>query len=414
MTAETFPSDEELLARFRPVFDRLRADAARRERERLHPFAEAEELRRLGFGAIRVPRPYGGAGASLRQLFMILSELASADSNIPQALRQHFFRVEMLLLEPDAPDNHRWLERVVGGDLFGNGTTEPHGAKLGQIATRVYRDGSRFRLEGKKVYCTGNLYAQWIPIAALDEHGKPVVVIVASDAPGVSILDDWDGFGQRLTATDTTIFESVRVPAEDVTYISESDGHHGAGFHQMILVSVLAGIGRAVRDDLIREVRARKRIYYTGTGELPRHDPIMQEAVGSIAATVAACDALSAHAAGTLQDAWSLWAAGRDFATVDGAFVTAETTIGMAQIVLSRDIVDVAGRMFDCLGASSTTRPAGLDRHWRNARTVATHNSALFKARVVGDYLLNGTPPRVFQAGHDVGEKAEGRAGDAV
>jgi alkylation response protein AidB-like acyl-CoA dehydrogenase len=405
MIAHDTPTDAELGARFAPVFDRLRLSAAQRERERAHPFPEVRELQALGFGALRLPRERGGLGASLRQLFALLTELAAADSNITQALRQHFFRVEMLLLRPDDPDHRRWLDRVAAGDLFGNGTTEPHGLKLGQIATRVRRAGAGYRLDGKKIYCTGNLYARWVPLVALDEDGQQVLVVVPSDAPGVVIRDDWDGFGQRLTGTDTTEFQNVFVPAGDVTPIGAFEGHHGAGFHQLVLVATLAGIGRAVRDDLVREVRGRTRIYFTGTGELPRYDPIVAEAVGSIAATVEACDALATQAAATLHEAWAVWTSGADFATVDAAFVHAETIIGMAQIVLSREIVDVAGRLFDPLGASSTLRTNGLDRHWRNARTVATHNSALFKARVVGDYLLNGTPPRIFRAGHDVGEK---------
>jgi len=35
----------------------------------------------------------------------------------------------------------------------------------------------------------------------------------------------------------------------------------------------------------------------------------------------------------------------------------------------------------------------GLDRHWRNAQTVATHNPAAFKARQLGDHLVNGAVP---------------------
>jgi len=73
--------------------------------------------------------------------------------------------------------------------------------------------------------------------------------------------------------------------------------------------------------------------------------------------------------------------------------------------MLSQQVVDVAGRIFNCLGASSTLIPLGLDRHWRNARTVATHNSVLFRSKVIGDYVLNGTVPELFRVGHDVGEK---------
>lgn len=41
-----------------------------------------------------------------------------------------------------------------------------------------------------------------------------------------------------------------------------------------------------------------------------------------------------------------------------------------------------------------------LDRHWRNARTVATHNPLVYKAKVIGDWAINGTePPYVWQIG---------------
>ena len=243
-------------------------------------------------------------------------------------------------------------------------------------------------------------------LSAVNQNDEPVLVMVPANAPGVEIWNDWDGFGQRLTGTDTTTFTDVEVTAADVTPAGVKGGHHGAGFHQMVLVAVLAGIGRAARDDLVADVQRRKRIYYTGTGDIPRRDPIIQESVGAIEARVTGCVALADHAAVALQDAWDLWAAGADFATVDRAFIEAEIVIGAAQVVLSREVVDIAGRLFDGLGASSTLQSRNLDRHWRNARTVASHNSALFKARVVGDYVLNGTPPALFRVGHDVGERA--------
>lgn len=399
-------TDESLLAPFAAVFERLRASAAERERARVHPFAEVKELRELGFGALRLPPELGGHGASLSQLFRLLTELGTADSSLPQALRHHFFRTEMFLLQKDTPQGRRWLERVAAGDLFGNGTTEPHGAKLGQIGTRVVPDGSGFRLNGKKIYGTGNLYAQWLPVAAVDQNGEPIQVVVPADGAGVAILNDWNGFGQRLTGTDTTVFENVAVPAENVLQTGASEGHHGAGFHQLVLVATLAGIGRAARDDLVADVRRRNRVYYTGTGQIPRRDPIIQEAVGTIEAIVRSCVALSERAALALQHAFELWSAGGDFRSVDAAFVAADIEVGAAQVMLSQQVVDVAGRIFDCLGASSTLIPLGLDRHWRNARTVATHNSALFRAKVIGDYVLNDVLPEIFRAGHDVGEKA--------
>ena len=50
-------------------------------------------------------------------------------------------------------------------------------------------------------------------------------------------------------------------------------------------------------------------------------------------------------------------------------------------------------RLFDALGASATDEAKGLDRYWRNARTVLSHNPWVYKARIVGDWLVNGTGP---------------------
>jgi len=44
-----------------------------------------------------------------------------------------------------------------------------------------------------------------------------------------------------------------------------------------------------------------------------------------------------------------------------------------------------------CVSATSLTR--SFDRHWRNARTVASHNPAIYRERAIGDYYLNGQKP---------------------
>ena len=49
----------------------------------------------------------------------------------------------------------------------------------------------------------------------------------------------------------------------------------------------------------------------------------------------------------------------------------------------------VALMLFSVGGASATGREANLDRHWRNARTIASHNPAMYKARAIGDLLIN-------------------------
>src|SRR5262245_7183271 len=65
-----------LASRFRPIFERIAAGTAERERRRELPHDAIGWLKAAGFGAVRLPVRDGGAGASLPQLFRLLTELA--------------------------------------------------------------------------------------------------------------------------------------------------------------------------------------------------------------------------------------------------------------------------------------------------------------------------------------------------
>lgn len=75
-----------------------------------------------------------------------------------------------------------------------------------------------------------------------------------------------------------------------------------------------------------------------------------------------------------------------------------------AQAVVPEAVLEVCTRIFDTLGASATSATLRLDRHWRNARTLATHDPAAFKVRMAGDWLVNGTPPTAYTSAGEVPE----------
>jgi hypothetical protein len=56
--------------------------------------------------------------------------------------------------------------------------------------------------------------------------------------------------------------------------------------------------------------------------------------------------------------------------------------------------------LFDALGSSATKRGLNLDRYWRNARTISSHNPRIYRDRIVGDFAVNGTaPPGQYKVG---------------
>jgi alkylation response protein AidB-like acyl-CoA dehydrogenase len=378
-----------LAARFRPLFESFREGATRRDRDRRLPFDEFDQLKRAGFGALRVPAADGGAGTSLPELFALLIELSEAESNLTQALRAHFGFTEDVLNSNDASRRDRWLGRIGRGDMFGGAWSEVGDAKLAAFSTRVSGSGNDLRLDGTKYYTTGSLFADWIDVGATDAAGEGIGVIVARRASGVEILDDWDGIGQTLTASGTAIFTRAPVEAADITKADTRFGYAPA-FFQLVQLAAIAGIGRALANELAHAVARRARTYTHAAAARSSADPQVLEVVGRVRAAAYAAGAIVLKVAEALQRAADL----RDNSeTFVKAVNIAELESAQAQSVVIDLVLQASTNAFDALGASAVKRDAGLDRHWRNARTLASHNPRIYKDRIVGDYAVNGTPP---------------------
>ena len=383
------PGYEALAEPFRPVFRRIRDGAVLRERERILPYEAIGWLTQAGFGALRVPRESGGGGASLPELFALLAELAEADSNITQALRAHFGYAEDVLNATDDARRALWYRRFVEGELVGSAWTEIGSAGIEAFSTKVSRKGGGLVLNGSKFYTTGSIFADWIDVGAVDEAGETVSAVVAARAPGVEILDDWDGFGQRLTGSGTATFKDATLSADHVVSGDLRFGY-SAAFVQVVHLATLTGIARAAAGDAARAVAARRRTFTHAAATRSSQDPQVLQVVGHVHAQAYAAGAVLQKTAEALARAFE--SRGRGPAE-DEALVAAEIEVAQAQAVITALVLDSTAAVFDALGASATDRGAGLDRYWRNARTISSHNPRIYKDRVVGDYAVNGTRP---------------------
>jgi len=406
-----YPAPAELAARFRPLFAEIAERAAEREHTRELAFDAVQRLRAAGFGALRVPVALGGLGASPEQLAELLIELGEADSNLPQILRAHFGFVERLHAEVAPAQRERWLRLVAQGAIFGNATTETGDGALGRHRTTLARDASNgqgWRLDGEKFYSTGTLYADWIAVAAnrVGDAGQPDVVdtvnvLVPADAAGIERIDDWRGFGQRLTGSGTTRFDAVAVGDDQVISFPRNVPTPMTAFFQLVHLATLAGIARAVERDAAAFVRARRRVYSHGSGATPAEDPLVQQVVGQLGGTAFVAASTVAAVAQGLGEV--------ERARLRGEPVSAalldevELRAAKAQAVIPDLVLAAATRLFDIGGASALDESRRLDRHWRNARTLASHNPAIYKARAVGDNAINGAAPTYYWS---VGAKA--------
>jgi alkylation response protein AidB-like acyl-CoA dehydrogenase len=377
---------EELRAHFAPVFAKIAEGNLERERDRVFPHEQVTLLNEAGFGTLRIATDRGGWGASLQQVFLLLADLGTADANVAHIWRNHLAFVEDRLNATVSDANDAWIARFLGGQFVGGGWTEANNVTLANLVTTVQADGDHFAVTGAKFYATGSLYAEWLDVLGRGDDGELLTALVRADDPGVTLVDDWDGFGQRTTASGTARYENARAERGDVFPAAERFAYQGH-FYQTAMLSVLTGITRAALRDGSTALTGRKRNYPQGLAQVPSDDAQLLAVIGEVSADAFAAEAALAQAGAALDRIHG------DEQNAKRRLVEAEVAVTQAQLVIIAAALRATTTVFDALGASGVSVERGLDRHWRNARTLASHNPRVYKARILGDYLINGKDP---------------------
>ncbi|WP_408898447.1 SfnB family sulfur acquisition oxidoreductase [Nocardioides sp. R1-1] len=386
-------SGEQAVATARELAAAFAAGAAERDRTRQLPTAQVEELSASGLLAITVPRAYGGAGLGAAVLAEVLRLLATGDPSVAQIPHSHFVYVNALR-EQGTPAQQEFLfGEVLAGRRFGNAQSELASKHVREHATTL-RPGvtgeaaGEWVLDGEKGYCTGAAFAHWIPVLAhLGEGGPLHVAWVERLAPGVTVVDDWDGLGQRTTASGRVLLDGVRVAADRVTpyhLTFERPQTYGA-FAQLLHAAIDVGIARAALTDAAEFVRTRSRPYPDAGVDRAADDPLVVHAFGEMELAVRGSEALLAEAGREVDAA--------DAALTEESAGAASLAVAAARASSAAVSVDVASRLFEVGGTRSALAALGLDRHWRNARTHTLHDPAAWKVQHLGRHALDGTPP---------------------
>ncbi|WP_338050184.1 SfnB family sulfur acquisition oxidoreductase [Pseudomonas typographi] len=344
--------------------------AAERDRERRLPHAELDRLSASGLLALTVPKAFGGLDASVATVAEVIALLSAADGSIGQIPQNHFYALEVLRVNGTAAQQRRLFAEAQAGVRFGNALAEI-GTKTSQHrTTSLTPDGTGNRINGRKFYATGALFAQRVPTSVIDPEGRQQMAFVHREASGLRIIDDWSGMGQRTTGSGSVVFEQVYVDADDVVPFQASFERPTAvgPVAQLLHAAIDTGLARGAFD------RARQLA--------EPHDDLVAYSLGELAVHVAATEALLRVAGEHVQ-------AARE--APDSARVAA-ASLAVAEVrALSTDTSLAAGNLLVELAGSG----AGLDRYWRNARTHTLHDPVRWKYHAIGNYHLNGElPPR--------------------
>ncbi len=388
-TAHVIASDDEALAAAAELAADFAPGAARRDRERILPGAELERLSDAGLFAITVPKRYGGAEVSARTVARVIALLSGADGSIGQIPQNHFFMLEALRLVGTEEQKAFFYGRVLSGDRFFNALSEKGTRTAQDHATVLTRDGEGFRLDGRKFYSTGALFAHWVAVVANGEDGRSALAFVPRAAPGLEIIDDWSGFGQRITGSGTTVLDRVSVhPFQVLDFKALFDVPTSMGpFAQIMHAAVEQGIAEAALAETVAFVRTRTRPWKDSGVDRASLDPYVVAMVGEMKIRADASGALLDRSAGFVE-------AARAEPTAE-TVAAASVAVAEAKAASTDSALLISSKLIELGGSSATLAEHGLDRYWRNARTHSVHDPVRWKYHAIGNYWLNGTlPPR--------------------
>ncbi|NKY88973.1 SfnB family sulfur acquisition oxidoreductase [Nocardia veterana] len=378
-------------------------DAARRDSSRELPHRELDRLSASGLLAITVPAEFGGADLPPSVVAEVFRLLAATDPNIAQIPHSHFVYLNLLRLAGTRAQRERYFGQVLAGGRIANAQSERGSATVAEIGTtlRPQDDGS-FRIDGTKFYCTGSLFADVLAVLTrLDDPGQrsglesgEYIAFLPADTAGVTIVDDWNGIGQRTTGSGTVTLDAVRVASDQLiprAAAVRAPTGYGA-FAQLLHAAIDAGIARGALDAAADFVRTRSRPWFEADVVRASDDPLVIQRIGELAVIVAAAEA-TLEVAGRVVDRVI---AEPGAAAPDGAAASAaeaSIAVATAKITADRAANEVSAALFEVSGTRSAAADLNLDRFWRNARTHTLHDPVRWKYQHIGRAVLNGTPP---------------------
>ncbi|RDJ11249.1 acyl-CoA dehydrogenase family protein [Rhizobium grahamii] len=381
-------SREALFARAEDISADLSKRAAELDRDGHPPFAEIVKLKGSGvLNALHAPE-VGGGGLDWVDGLRLVRILARGESSIGQLLGYHFVNSQYVYWAFDEARARSLGSETVAKNLYWGAAVNPRDPGL--VLTRR---GSGYVLNGRKSFSTAAHVSDYINAnASLDD--KVVGFAVPTSRPGYTANDDWDNFGQRLSDSGSVEFHDFPVYEEDFVEAPDAPPPVLATFNtpliQLVFVNFYLGTAEGALQAAIDYVRTTTRPWVTSGVGRAADDPYILERIGEFTAALKATAALADSAAAAVQAGL---ARGHHVTARERGEAAAEAYA--AKVNATHVSLDITSRVFELTGARSTAERYRFDRYWRNVRTHTLHDPVFYKAKEVGEFVLNDKIPEV-------------------
>ncbi|MGW5120983.1 acyl-CoA dehydrogenase family protein [Streptomyces noursei] len=308
-----------------------------------------QDAAKAGYLGVNLPEEYGGGGAGITELALVLEELGAAGCPLLMLVVSPAICGTVIARFGTEEQKRTWLPGLADGSRkMAFGITEPDaGSNSHRITTTARRDGTDWILNGRKIFVSGVDIAEATLIVGRTEDArtgklKPCLFIVPREAPG---------FGRspvpmELAAPEKQFeltLDDVRLPAEALV------GDEDAGLLQLfaglnperIMTAAFAlGMGRYALARAVDYARTRQ---------------VWKEPIGAhqaLAHPLAQCHVELELAALMMRKAALLYDAGDDMAAGEAA--------NMAKYAAAEAAVHTVDQAVHTLGGNGLTQEYGL------------------------------------------------------
>ena len=218
---------QELARQF--ALDEIRPNAEKWDAESIYPLEAIKTANELGLLNLHIPGEYGGAGLGSMEEVVVNEELAWGDPGFATAAYATSLAIAPIITGGTEEQKKKWLGKVVEGALSSYAVTEPGaGSDVASIKTYAVKQGDTYILNGEKMWITGAGYADFFFVLAKTDpeagYRGMSGFIVEADSEGLSLGKKEDNMGQRCSDTRSVVFDSVKVPAENLLGGVENQG----------------------------------------------------------------------------------------------------------------------------------------------------------------------------------------------
>lgn len=243
--------------------------AIERDKTKQFPTEIFKKLGELGMLGLPFPEEYGGAGADTVSFAIVTEELSKACASTGITYSAHIsLGGAPINLFGTEEQKQKYLAPICTGESLGAfGLTEPNaGSDAGGTQTTAKEVDGEYIINGSKNFITNASYAKHLAMTAITGNidGKKEIsaIIVPTDAPGFSVIDNYEKMGLNASNTTQLVMEDVHVPLENLL------GKKGEGFKQFLVTldggrigigAMAVGVAQAAYEKALQYAKERQQ-----------------------------------------------------------------------------------------------------------------------------------------------------------